>query len=188
VSARFDIEGTPIPGVRVARRRSLGDDRGFLERMYCREELQAHGFEDREIAQINRTVTRSMGTLRGLHFQRPPHAETKMIACLAGSVFDVAVDLRAGSPSFGTWFGVELTPDNALSLVIPEGVAHGFQTLTDDVMMLYFHSAPFVPEADDGVDALDPVIGVHWPLPVGLRSERDLALPNLADGFEAIHA
>lgn len=184
MSARFDIVETPIVGLVALRRRPIADGRGFLERLYCAQDL-APVLGERRIAQINRTLTRRAGVLRGLHFQRPPHAETKVVTCLRGAVLDVAVDLRRGSATFGAWHGRVLDETNGESLVIPEGFAHGFQTLAQDTELLYFHTAAYAPQAEGGLDACDPALGIAWPLPVAERSERDMGLPRIA-GFEGI--
>lgn len=176
--SRFAVSGTAIPGVLHVTRAPRGDARGWLERVFCAQDLP--GWNGRPVAQINRTRTALRGTLRGLHLQRPPHAECKYVSCLAGAVFDVALDLRHGSPAHGRWIGVELSADAHDALILPEGVAHGFQALTDGVQMLYLHSAPHAPGAEAGVDALDPALGIAWPLPPALRSDRDAALPPLS--------
>ncbi|MEQ8379076.1 dTDP-4-dehydrorhamnose 3,5-epimerase family protein [Parvibaculum sp.] len=178
MSGRFDIEGTPLEGLSVVRRRRMGDERGWLERLFCSDELEAAGWIW-PVAQLNRTLTAKRGTVRGMHLQHPPHEEAKLVTCLRGEVFDVAVDLRAGSPSYGHWFGERLSNDNASSLLIPPGFAHGFQTLTDDVEMLYVHSAAYAPEAEGGVRADDPALRIDWPLEIVGRSERDANFPNL---------
>jgi len=179
MNARFDLIETPLAGLIALRRRPCGDSRGFLERIYCADEL-APALESRRIAQINRTLTQLPGTVRGLHFQYPPHAETKVVTCLRGSVFDVAVDLRRGSPSFLAWYGRVLSADNRESLIIPEGFAHGFQTLEHDCELLYLHTAPYTPQCEGGLDALDATFNIRWPREVTQRSERDTALPGCA--------
>jgi dTDP-4-dehydrorhamnose 3,5-epimerase len=182
MSARFDILSTPLPGLYVAQRKPLGDSRGYLERMFCAEELETL-LAGKCIAQINHTLTATRGTVRGLHFQYPPHAETKFVSCLRGEVFDVAVDLRRESPTFLHWHGEILSADNHRSLVIPEGFAHSFQTLTDDCEMLYFHTASHKPEAEGGVHAQDPRLAIHWPLPVQNLSARDAAHPLIDEHY-----
>lgn len=182
--SRFDIVETPIAGVVALVRKPLGDARGAFERLYCATDL-APVLGDRTVVQINRSLTGEAGTLRGLHFQHPPHAETKFVSCLRGAIFDVAVDLRRGSPTYLAWHGRILSADNHESLVVPEGCAHGFQTLVDGCEVLYLHTAFHAPEAEGGLDACDPGIGVAWPLPVGARSQRDLALPPSA-GFAGL--
>lgn len=177
--SRFTLEPTAIPGVTGLQRHPRGDQRGYLERLFCLDEL-APILTGRRIVQINHTLTTKAGTLRGLHFQHPPHAEMKLVSCLRGAVHDVAVDLRADSPTFAQHHAEVLSAENHRTLVIPEGCAHGFQTLTDDCELLYLHTASFAPEAEGGVDALDPTLAIAWPLPVGERSARDQGLPLLS--------
>lgn len=169
---RFDFLDTDLPGLKLVRRKALEDHRGFLERMYCGEAFLEAGFP-LAISQINHTLTKRIGTVRGLHFQRPPHAETKLVTCLRGRVFDVSVDLRVGSSTFLHWHGVVLSPANQASLLIPEGFAHGFQTLEADCELLYLHSSPHRPEAEDGLHPLDPALAIPWPEEVVDLSTRD---------------
>ncbi len=185
MTARFDLHATPLADLRVLQRKPLGDSRGYLERLFCLEEL-ADILAGRHIVQINHTLTASRGTLRGMHFQRPPHAETKFVSCLRGEVFDVAVDLRRDSPTFLHWHGEILGADNHRTLVIPEGFAHGFQTLCDDCEMLYFHTAAYHAKAESGVNAQDPLLAIKWPLEITTLSDRDLAHPRLAAEFTGL--
>jgi dTDP-4-dehydrorhamnose 3,5-epimerase len=182
MSTRFEILDTPLSGLRVLQRKPIGDSRGYLERLFCIEELQALA-PGRHIAQINHTLTASRGTVRGMHFQRPPYAEIKFVSCLRGEVFDVAVDLRDNSPTFLRWHAEVLSAYNHQTLVIPEGFAHGFQTLTDDCEMLYFHTAAYHPGAEGGLNAQDPRLAIQWPLPVAGLSPRDAAHPLLDNSF-----
>ncbi|HEX7776986.1 MAG TPA: dTDP-4-dehydrorhamnose 3,5-epimerase [Parvibaculum sp.] len=172
MSNRFDIAGTPLDGLIRIERKRLGDERGWFERMFCGDELLGAGWVW-PIAQVNRSLTSRRGTVRGMHFQRAPHAEAKFVSCLAGEVFDVAVDLREGSATYGRWHGEILSADNARSLFIPQGFAHGFQTLSENVEMLYFHSKAYAAEAEDGVRPNDPVLAIAWPLPISEMSPRD---------------
>lgn len=182
---RFILADTPLAGlVRVDRRR-IGDARGFLSRFYCREELAAAGFTA-PIVQMNHTLTARRGTVRGMHFQHAPSAEDKYVSVLRGRVFDVAVDLRAGSPTLRRWHGEELSADNARSLFIPRGFAHGFQTLSDDCELLYLHTAAYDPAAEGAVNALDPAIGIDWPLEITDLSARDRDHPRLPADFAGI--
>jgi len=177
--SRFIVSDTPLAGLKQVQRTPLGDSRGFLARLFCAEELAAAGWAG-PVAQINHTHTARRGTVRGMHFQRAPHAETKLVSCLRGMVFDVAVDLRPQSPTFGRWHAVRLSADNACALLIPPGFAHGFQALCDDVELLYCHSAPHAPAAEGGLDPQDAALAVAWPLPVSELSVRDAAHPALA--------
>ena len=185
MSTRFNILDTPIAGLQVLQRKPIGDSRGYLERLFCTDELQAHT-KGRPISQINYTSTASRGTVRGMHFQRPPHAEIKFVSCLRGEVFDVAVDLRDNSPTFLRWHAEVLSADNHKTLVIPEGFAHGFQTLTDDCEMLYFHTAAYQPGAEGGFNAQDPRLAIEWPLSVAGLSPRDAAHPLLGEEFTGL--
>ena len=177
---RFTIAETPIDGLMRVTRSTIGDHRGFLSRLYCSDELAEAAF-DAPIKQINQTLTRAKGAIRGMHFQFPPHAEDKFVSCLRGEVLDVAVDLRSGSSTFLQWHAEPLSAENGASLFIPKGFAHGFQTLTDDCELLYFHTASYSKEAEGALNALDPDIGIAWPLPVTDMSTRDRGHPLLAD-------
>lgn len=185
MSMRFDIQNTPLSGLRILQRKPIGDSRGYLERLFCAEELQTIS-PGKPIAQINLTLTASCGTVRGMHFQRPPHAETKFVSCLRGEVFDVAVDLRHNSPTFLRCHAELLSADNHKTLVIPEGFAHGFQALTNDCEMLYFHTAPYQPGVEEGLNVQDPRLAIQWPLPVVELSPRDAAHPLLSYDFTGV--
>lgn len=185
---RFVFRRTPLEGVWLAERKLLADARGFFLRFYCAEEFAAIGI-DVPLAQINQSYSRQRGTVRGMHFQHPPYAETKVVSCIAGRVFDVAVDLRRGSPTFLRWFGVELSAENRQGLIIPRGFAHGFQTLSDDAEVVYLVTAPYSADAEDGINPFDPAADIRWPEAVtevsardGQRSMLDLAV------FEGIDA
>lgn len=179
------LERTCIEGVWVAESMANQDQRGRFSRLFCSREQQDI-IGSRSIVQINHSVTRSVGALRGLHYQFPPHAEMKIVRCLRGRVFDVAVDMRKGSATFRKWTSLELTPENRRALVIPEGCAHGFQVLEPDSELLYLHTAFYAPKAEGGVRFDDPMIGVDWPLTPTDLSERDLHHPLLDKNFEGI--
>lgn len=185
MTSRFDLGATPLAGLLVIRRQPVGDARGHLERLYCATELAAIA-PGQAIVQINRTLTVRRGTVRGMHFQRPPHAETKIVSCLRGEVWDVAVDVRAGSPTFLRWHAQILSADNHTALAIPAGFAHGFQTLTDHCEMLYFHTATYHPEAEDALNASDPALAIRWPLAITETSPRDAAHPLLNPDFMGV--
>jgi dTDP-4-dehydrorhamnose 3,5-epimerase len=155
------------------------DERGFFARTWCRDELTAQGL-DTEIAQESLSYNRRRGTLRGLHFQRSPHEEIKIVRCTRGAIFDVIVDLRPRSPTYLRWQGFELTADNRRALYVPGGFAHGFQTLIDEVEVAYQISAFYVPEAAGGYRHNEAAFSIAWPLPVTVISERDLAWPPLS--------
>lgn len=169
-------------GLRVFQRKPIGDSRGYFERLFCAEELQVLA-SGKQILQINHTLTANRGTVRGMHFQHPPHAEIKFVSCLRGEVFDVAVDLRHNSPTFLRWHAEVLSAHNHKTLVIPEGFAHGFQTLTDDCEMLYFHTAAYNSGAEGGLNAKDPRLAIKWPQPFVGVSPRDAAHPLLDNDF-----
>ncbi len=172
------ISATALPGVMVVTTESFTDARGAFTRWFCKHELAAV-IGDRDIVQINHSRTAMVGAVRGLHYQRPPYAEMKLVRCLQGRVWDVAVDFRAGSPTFLQWHAEELTPDNARMMVIPEGCAHGFQVLEADSALLYLHTAYYTPEAEGGLRHDDARLGITWPLPVADLSERDRRHPPL---------
>jgi dTDP-4-dehydrorhamnose 3,5-epimerase len=183
--SRFLVYDTPLAGLKLIERKLIGDARGFLARMFCAEDLSMAGWHA-GIAQINHTLTEARGTVRGMHFQRSPHMEMKLVSCLRGVVWDVAVDLRAGSPTFLNWHAVELSATNHCALLIPEGFAHGFQTLTDDCELLYMHSAAYVPDAEGGVQAQDPALAISWPLPITEISTRDAQHALLTQEFTGL--
>jgi dTDP-4-dehydrorhamnose 3,5-epimerase len=183
--SRFRIVETPIAGLKIVERSSRSDDRGFLARMFCAEELQQAGWS-KPIAQINHTLTRQQGAVRGMHFQFPPHAEMKLVNCVRGEVWDVAVDLRRDSPSFLQWFAVALSPENGRALLVPEGFAHGFQALAPDCELIYFHSHPYHPVSEGALHPREPKVGVAWPLEITELSARDQGHPMLTSAFQGI--
>ncbi len=179
---RFDLQETAIEGLWILQRKKLGDSRGFLERMFCIEELEVL-LGSRQIKQINRTFTQKKGTVRGLHFQRKPYEEMKFVSCLRGEVLDVAVDVRKDSATYLHWHGEVLSAENQKTFVISEGFAHGFQTLTDDCEMLYFHTEMYYAEFESGLYALDPVLKIEWVLPVDGLSQRDAFFERLTNNL-----
>ena len=185
ISSRFEFALTPLSGLTVVQRKPIEDDRGFFCRFYCAEEFGEAGFR-KPIAQINHTFTWMKGAVRGLHFQYPPHAEAKVVSCLKGEVFDVAVDLRKGSPTFLGWHGEILSAVNQKTLLIPEGFAHGFQTLTEDCELLYLHSESYRPEAEGALNVADPRLAIKWLLRISEISDRDHKHPMLTVDFEGI--
>lgn len=185
MSARFAFTPTPLAGVQAVERARLGDARGWFMRFFCAEEFAAAGWTG-PVAQMNLTYTAARGTVRGMHFQRAPKAEKKLVTCLRGAILDVAVDLRAGSPTLLAHHGEVLSGENHRALLIPEGCAHGFQALTDEVEMLYLHSAPYDAALEGGVSPLDPRLAIPWPEPVGLLSDRDRSHPPLPADFQGL--
>lgn len=167
-------------GCILIRRQPIVDERGSLERLFAADELAEAGVVA-DAVHINLTRTAKRGTVKGFHLQRAPHAETKIITCIVGRIFDVAVDLRAGSRTYGQWFGIELSPDVPQSLLIPEGFAHGMQCLEPDSIVHYVHSVAYAPTAEAGVHPLDSDLAVQWPLPPQYLSLRDQSLPLLAE-------
>lgn len=183
--SRFTISNTPLADLKIVERQQMGDERGFLARLFCAEELAAAGWTQ-PIAQINHTSTQQKGSVRGLHFQHPPHAEMKLVSCLRGAIWDVAVDLRAGSPTFLQWHAEELSAANCRALLIPEGFAHGFQTLCDGCELLYLHSKAYTPAAEAGLHARDPALAIGWPMAITGFSIRDDQHPMLGPLFEGV--
>jgi len=156
------------------------DERGFFARLFCETEFAAHGLNTSWI-QMNTSLSRRPGTVRGMHFQRPPSAEVKLVKCVAGAIFDVVVDLRAGSPTFGRWHGEELSAANRAMMYVPEGFAHGFQTLADDCELIYMHSRAYSAADEGGLRPDDPTLAIRWPRAVEGLSERDASHPALTE-------
>ena len=182
---RFAVADLPLSGLKLVERQRSGDARGFLSRLFCAAELLSAGWS-KAIAQINHTYTARAGTVRGLHFQHPPYAEMKLVSCLRGEVWDVAIDLRAGSETFLCWHAERLSAENGRSLLIPEGFAHGFQALSDDVELLYCHSMAYAPAAEAGLNPQDPRLAIVWPLPIIELSARDSRHPLLPAQFAGV--
>ena len=174
---------TAIEGATIVRHPLHEDPRGSFRRSYCEQSFREAGLPV-GFVQVNHSVTRGAGSLRGLHFQHPPMAEDKFVTCTSGRAFDVAVDLRKASPTFGRWAAVEI--DGRTSFLVPQGCAHGFQALEDEVHLVYMVTRAYSPEAESGIRFDDPLIGVEWPLPIGTVSDRDRALPLLDGDFQGI--
>ncbi len=171
------ITETALAGVWLVTPEPLEDFRGFFARTWCEREFRAAGLVDRWV-QSSISYNKKKGTLRGLHFQRAPHAEVKLVRCTRGALHDVVVDLRRDSPTFKQHVAVELTADNRTMIYIPEGCAHGFQTLEDGTEVLYQMSQFYAPDHADGVRWDDPAFGIRWPLPDPLMSDRDRTYPD----------
>ena len=182
---RLIVEDTFIEGVKVVTRKPIGDKRGWFERLYCLETLKSVGWPDR-LVQVNQSYSAEKGTLRGMHFQHAPHAEYKYVSCVNGRIYDVAVDLRQGSPTFLKHFGIELSEANHKSLVVPEGLAHGFQSLVDNITVVYAVSAAYNGEHEDGINPRDPALGIDWPAAISNMSEKDASKPFLDDSYRGI--
>jgi len=181
----MNLLATPLAGLYEIRHTPIGDARGRFTRLFCEQELSSIR-PNLHFTQINLSETRGRGTIRGLHFQMPPATEAKLIRCLRGRVFDVAVDLRADSPTFLQWHALDLTEDNNRAVFIPEGFAHGFQTLTDEAHLLYMHTAPWTPTCEAGLRHNDPRLAIVWPQPVTKLSDRDLGYTLIDDAFAGV--
>jgi dTDP-4-dehydrorhamnose 3,5-epimerase len=179
------IEKTKITDIVVIHSEPFKDERGFFNRIFCQKELEAirPGIV---IAQINHSMTKTKGTIRGMHFQYPPHAEMKIIRCVKGSIFDVAVDLRKDSPTFLQWHGEVLSAENMKALVIPEGCAHGFQSLEDDIEMIYLHTQLYSKQSEGAIQYNEPRVNIQWPLDTTTVSEKDMSYQPLSNSYEGI--
>ena len=171
---------TPLAGAFVLDLERRGDDRGFFARTFCQHEFTDHGLEP-VVAQCNLSWNARAGTLRGMHYQLPPAAETKLVRCTAGAIYDVIVDLREGSPTYLQHFGVELTAENRRALYVPALFAHGYQALTDGAEVIYQVGEFYTPGAERGLRHDDPGLGIEWPIAVTDISEKDAAWPLLSD-------
>lgn len=179
------IYPTPIADLLVTESKAFKDERGAFVRLFCDQALSSI-LGGRKIVQINHSCAEAVGSVRGLHFQYPPHAEMKLVRCLKGKVWDVAVDLRSQSPSFKHWYAQELSPQNAHMMVIPEGFAHGFQVLESGCELLYLHTDFYKPEAEGGVRHDDPELGIAWPLAVTDLSVRDSSHAFIETSFRGV--
>lgn len=175
------INETGFQGLFIIENIPLQDERGLFSRVFCKKEL----FQicKKEIVQINHSVNNKKGTIRGMHYQVSPYAESKLIRCIQGSVFDVAIDLRKNSKTFLKWFGIVLSKDNWKMIFIPEGFAHGFQTLEANTELLYHHTGYYSPEYERGLNFNDPVININWEIEQFTCSEKDLHLPLITNNF-----
>jgi dTDP-4-dehydrorhamnose 3,5-epimerase len=184
--SRFTVSNLPLSGIKCITRQQIGDHRGFFSRLYCAEELGMAGW-NKPIVQINHTFTARSGTVRGLHYQVQPHTEMKLISCIRGEIWDIAVDLRTDSPTFLQWHAEHLSSTNGKAMLLSEGFAHGFQALTDDCELLYLHTAAYTPQAEAGLRYNDPHIGIAWPLQITEISKRDDHHPFLTKEFKGLH-
>jgi dTDP-4-dehydrorhamnose 3,5-epimerase len=181
----FNIQKTSIDELKLINHISVCDERGFLKRLFC-EEILKDLLGNKQIKQINQTLTKKTGTVRGLHFQFPPYQETKIVSCLKGKVWDVAVDLRKGSPTLFHYCATLLSEDSSTSFLIPPGFAHGFQTLEPNCQMLYLHTEVYNSEHEGAINAIDPIINIKWPEKITQRSERDIKHPMLSNDFKGV--
>jgi dTDP-4-dehydrorhamnose 3,5-epimerase len=171
------LTSVPLPGAYVIELEPIVDERGFFARTWCTQEFKVHGLNP-NLAQCSVSFNKRKGTLRGMHYQIEPHQEAKLIRCCSGAIYDVILDLRRPSPTYCKWFAVELTAANRKMLYVPEGVAHGFQTLTDGVEVLYQISESYWPESARGARWDDPVFGIQWQIPDPIISPRDNSFPD----------
>ncbi|MDF2188765.1 dTDP-4-dehydrorhamnose 3,5-epimerase [Paraflavitalea sp. CAU 1676] len=176
---------TTLEGSYVIDIEQYSDSRGWFARFFCKKEFSAIG-HDKEWVQLNHSANFRQGTLRGMHFQCPPFREIKMVRCIAGSVFDVIVDLRKESKTFMNWYGTELSATNRKMLYIPEGFAHGFQTLSDNSELIYHHTEFYTAGSEGGIRYNDPRLNIQWPLSVSIISDRDKTHPYLDQHFKGI--
>lgn len=161
------------------------DERGLFARTFCQREFAEIGHE-KEFVQFNHSLNSHKGTIRGLHYQRPPYAEIKLIRCIKGAVYDVLVDVRQESPTFLQHFGIELSAENMTMIYIPEGFAHGFQTLEDETELIYHHTAFYTPGVESGLKFDDPTLGIRWPLPPSVISDKDQNYPSISQTFTGL--
>lgn len=176
---------TNLKGLHIIDLEPIQDDRGKFQRIFCMDEFnQIH--HEKNIVQINKSLTKKKGAVRGLHFQYPPKAEIKIITCLSGSVFDVAVDIRKDSPTYLKWHGEILAAENEKMIYIPEGFAHGFQTLNEDSELLYLHTEFYSPKHEGGIRFDDPKINIEWPLEITMVSNRDKQFKLLDKSFKGL--
>lgn len=182
---RFTITDLPLSGLKRMDRHVIGDNRGFFSRLYCAETLKTAGWNS-PIAQINHTYTAEIGTVRGLHFQYPPHAEKKMVFCLSGKIWDVVVDVRPNSSTFLCHHAEVLSSDAYSAIIIPEGFAHGFQCLSNDVKLIYLHSVAYDPSSEGGLNPFDNVLQIAWPETVTEISSRDAHHPLIDNTFKGV--
>jgi len=171
------FESLPLPGASLIHLEKRGDDRGFFARFYCEDEFAEQGLA-RKFLQINNSLTGRKGTLRGMHYQLPPAAEVKVVRCIRGALYDVILDLRPGSPTFGKSFGAALTAENRTMMYVPEGFAHGFLTLEDDTEALYLVSAKYSPADERGIRYNDPRFAINWPAVPTELSDKDRNWPD----------
>lgn len=183
---RFKIIDLPLAGLKLIERVCLDDERGSFSRLFCARELKAAGWV-KPVVQVNHSITYRKGTVRGLHFQYPPYSEMKLVTCTRGKIWDIAVDIRSGSSTFLKWHAEILTAQNRRALLIPEGFAHGFQALSNQVELCYFSSSPYCPKAEGGLNPIDPLLNIRWPLQITILSRKDKRWPFICKNFAGIN-
>lgn len=176
---------TNLQGCFVVTISPISDNRGWFGRYFCSDEFANIG-HTKEWLQLNHSFTEKKGTIRGMHFQKPPHQEVKLVRCIHGIIFDVVIDLRKESSTFLHWFSIELSAENRKMIYIPEGFAHGFQTLSDKCELLYHHSAQYQPGSEGGIKYDDPLVNIKWPMPLSNISDRDISYELLDNSFKGI--
>lgn len=182
---KLNITSTSFDNLFIIEPNTFYDERGAFSRVFCESEL--HDIFDLQIKQVNHSITKQKGTVRGLHFQYEPNSEVKMVKCIKGSIYDVVVDIRKNSPTFLKTFTIELSEENQKMIYIPKGFAHGFQTLEDETQLLYFHSSIYAPLNEDALNIKDPLLDIKWPLNIINLSKRDESHPFLTEDFKGIN-
>lgn len=182
---KLNIISTSFENLFIIEPDTFYDERGAFSRVFCENEL--HTIFDLQIKQVNHSITKQKGTVRGLHFQYEPNSEIKMVKCIKGSIYDIVVDIRKNSPTFLKTFTIELSEKNQKMIYIPKGFAHGFQTLEDDTQLLYFHSSIYAPLNEDALNIKDPLLDIKWPLNIINLSKRDESHPFLTEEFKGIN-
>ena len=168
---------TKLQGAYVIEIKQITDDRGFFGRSWCQKEMEDHGLNG-NVVQSNTSLSKLKGTIRGMHYQKPPYEETKLIRCTKGAIYDVIVDLRKDSPTFMQWFGIELTEDNYKMVYVPENFAHGFVTLKDNSEVTYLVTQFYTPGSEGGLRYDDPQLNIQWPIDIKVVSEKDKSQPD----------
>jgi dTDP-4-dehydrorhamnose 3,5-epimerase len=179
------VNETSLKGSYVLTLEPIEDERGWFARTYCKNDFLSLGHH-KEWVQMNHSFTKQLGTIRGMHYQRPPYGEIKLVRCIAGSVYDVIIDLRSDSKTFLQYFGIELSASNKKMIYIPEGFAHGFQTLSNDAELVYHHSQFYLPGVEAGVKYNEPAIKIKWPLEITSISDRDNSHPLIDANFKGL--
>jgi dTDP-4-dehydrorhamnose 3,5-epimerase len=182
---RFTYEKTAIEGVYIITPKKIIDSRGYYERYFCVEEFKEVGFTE-PVKQINHSMSIQKGIVRGFHYQLPPHCEMKLVRCIKGKIFDVALDVRKDSPTFLQHVSVELSEENSKYLLLPEGVAHGFQTMTENSEIIYIVNKMYAPSVDKVVNPLDPMINVSWPVEVDMERSKEVKQTFLTKDFTGV--
>jgi dTDP-4-dehydrorhamnose 3,5-epimerase len=184
--SRFQVESLSLVGLKLIKRLRVSDARGALSRLFCADELAVAGWT-KPIAQINHTRTSRRGTVRGLHYQMETNAEMKLVSCIRGEIWDVAIDLRSSSPTFLQFHAQTLSEHNGCAMLVPEGFAHGFQTQTDECELIYLHTAAYSPQEEAGLRFNDPSLAIPWPIAITVISDRDQSHPLLTKQFQGIN-